>query len=206
MQCLSGFEPYSRWLPPIFFSFDNSGYYLVNIHVKHVSECSTDMKGLGTQRSSSTACENSGHFTTPPLVTLRNDVWESRHYLARSRFSDSAEDAKEWGRRESERYSFYFHNPRRPDFLEAWNRLVTIKIWVLVLQIGRVGSDICFNQSEALSRSGTSRWNFYVRFSKHISRENQSGGVVQNVSCFLKQRGVSRVTILSVTPFHNLGQ
>ena len=206
MQCLIGFEPYSRWLPPIFFLFDNSGYYLVNIHVIHVSECNTDMICLGTQRSSSSAWENSGHFTTPPLVTPRNDFWETRHYLARSRLSDSTEEAKEWGRRESERYSFYFHNSRGPDFLGDWNRLVTIKIWVLVLQIVRVGSDIYFNQSEALSRSGTSRWNFCVRSSKHISRENQSGGVVQNVSCFLKQRGVSRVTILSVTPFHNLGQ
>ena len=48
---------------------------------------------------------------------------------------------------ESERYAFYFHNPRGPDYLGGWNRLVTIKIWVLVLLIGRVGSDICFNRT-----------------------------------------------------------
>ena len=80
------------------------------------------------------ACANSGHFATPPLVSQRNDFWET-----------SAE-------------------------IPYWWR-VTSHIWVVLL-IGWKSASFSQKHYPDLRSETSSVWNFFVRSSDVISREN----------------------------------
>ena len=96
------------------------------------------------------AWESSQHFKTPPLVSPRNDLWETC-----------------------------------AEILYWWR--VTTKIWVVLL-IDRAAREICFSQSETLSRSGW--WHFICKeFLRSFLRRHFAGKPVVAswyVGCFLR--------------------